>query len=124
MSPPGSSASDPGAGEALTPASPTPNIVNIFDSVPPEADLTYTQQSPEQRSHVREMDRLKELHRQRIEVCTLWITFGVFIVIVAACLVIFFKTTNPDIQKIAAGGLVSILAAWIGYAAGKNQRSG
>src|SRR5437899_11316177 len=57
---------------------PSPQILPTLDigaSLPAAAqvpsadylDVTYTQQPPEQRAHSREMDRLKESHKQRQE---------------------------------------------------------
>jgi hypothetical protein len=97
---------------------------NVGASLPPAAFLENARYSfsspetPEQLAHNRDMEKLKEGHRQRMEVASWWGGIGLTVVLVAICAAAFFHTSNADVQKLAIGAIASFFTGWIGFVAG------
>jgi hypothetical protein len=123
MSPRGSSGSDPPS-RKTTPSLPDIDVLQRLGEAASlqGADITYaTRRSPEEIAHSHEMERLKEQHRQRMELRSWWATVILVGLLTVVCALVAAFHPDVELRKIAAGGLLSLFTAWLGYAVGRTQ---
>jgi hypothetical protein len=119
---PGSSESKP-AREAGQPEDHLPDhSINIFDSLPQEAKFSITSpELPVEIAHRHHKEDRDQMHRQRLEVFNWVSTLGLIVVLGIVWTVVYFQSPDPDIRKLALGGLTSLLTAWLGFIAGRSS---
>jgi hypothetical protein len=132
MSPPESSGSSRRPGKA---AQPQP-AVESRHGAPPDinalqrlgeaatfqegADITYsTRRSPEEIAHSREMEQLRERHRQQMEVRNWWAAILLTTAVALFCGVVYFHSHSADVQKTALAMALSVFTAALGFIAGR-----
>jgi hypothetical protein len=76
-------------------------------------------EDPAQLAHARDMERLKELHRQKVELASVAAALLLTAIVLVGLGILCWHIPDADVRKAALVPVPAILTAWLGFLAGR-----
>lgn len=110
-------------GEGVSPSPADPQLgraLDVLQRIAPEAKFSFSSpDDPVQLAHSRDMEQMKERHRERVELVGVSSAVAGTILTLAGLGILIWLIPNNDFRKAALTPLTAIFTAWLGFLAGR-----